>query len=175
MVGIPRFVVSRKVPARHNNRIAFDRLFMHDPRMARRTALPLAALRKRLDLFTMAHDETDLVDRRQIARGDLGHTKNIPVTTQADSGIDSRLQIMGIGRGAEQVDRHILRSRPGFIAEPTLNARSHVAGDAGHLSMRKFHPTLIRGRDGTATGAECRVTRRRDGHSADRDGTSNEN
>ena len=56
MVGIPQFVISRKVPARHDNRIAFDRLFMHDPRMARRTALPLAALRKRFDMFTMAHN-----------------------------------------------------------------------------------------------------------------------
>src|SRR5882672_11774892 len=96
------------------------------------------------------------------------------MTTQADSGIDFRLQIMGIGPCAEQVDRHILRLRPGFIAEPALNARSHVAGDAGHLSMRGFHPTLIRGRDGMATGTECRLTRDRDSHSAKRDGTSNE-
>jgi hypothetical protein len=136
MVGIPWFVVSRKVPARHDNRIVFDRLVMHDPGMTRRTALPLAALRKGIDVFTMAHDETHVVDwRRQITRGDLGHTKNISMTTQADSGIDFRLQIMGIGWGGEQVDRHILRPGPGFIVKPTLNPRSHVAGDAGHLSM----------------------------------------
>src|SRR5437867_2331994 len=96
------------------------------------------------------------------------------MTTQADSGIDLRLQLTGISRGAEQVDRHTLRPRPGFIAEPALDARSHVAGDAGHLSMRGFHPTLIRGRDGMAIGTECRLTRDRDSHSAKRDGTSNE-
>ena len=82
MVWIPGFVVSRKVPARHDNRIAFDRLFMDDPGMARRTALPLAALRKGIDMFAMAHDKADLVDRlRQIARGDLGYPKNVPMTT----------------------------------------------------------------------------------------------
>ena len=175
MVGIPWFIVSRKVPPWHDDRIAFDRLFMHDPGMARRTTLPPAALCKRIDMFTMAHDETDVVDRwRQIARGDLGHAKNVPVTTQADSGIDFRLQIMRIGRGAEQVDRYILRPGPGFIVEPPLNARSYVAGDAGHLSMRGFYPTLIRGGDGMATGAEGRVIRDRGGHSAQPDGTSNE-
>ena len=136
MIGVPRFIVSRKVPARHDDRIAFDRLFMHDPGMARCTPLPLAALRKRLDMFTVAHDKTDFVDRRrQITRGHLGQTKNISMTTQADNGIDFRLQIMAIGRGAEQGDRHILRPCPSFIAEPALNAWPHVAGDAGHLSM----------------------------------------
>jgi hypothetical protein len=57
------------------------------------------------------------------------------------------------------VARHILRPGPSFIAQPALNARSHVAGDTGHLSMRGFRPTLIRVRDGMATGTECRVTR----------------
>ena len=90
-------------------------------------------------MFTMAHDETDIVDRRrQTAQGDLGHPKNVSMTTRADSGINFCLQIMGIGRGAEQVDRHILRPRPGFIAEPALNARSHVTGNASHLSMQDF-------------------------------------
>ncbi len=95
MVGIPRFAVGRKVPARHDDRITFDRLFMHDRRMARRTAFPLAALRKGFDMFAVAHDKTDLFDRRrQISRGHLGYPKNIPMTAQADSGIDFRLQIM---------------------------------------------------------------------------------
>ena len=68
-------------------------------------------------MFTMAHNETDFVDRRrQIAQGDFGHTKNVSMTTQADGGIEFRLQIMGIGRRPEQVDRHILCPRPGFIA-----------------------------------------------------------
>lgn len=175
MVGMPRLVVSRKVPARHDNRITFDRLFMHDPGMARRTALPLAAPRKRLDMFTMAHDETDIVDRgRQIARGDLGHTMNVSMPTQADSGIDFRLQIIGIGRGAKQVDRHILRTRPGFIAKPALNARSHVAGNAGHLFDAKISPSSHARGNGMATGTECRPTRERGSHSAKRNGTSNE-
>ena len=38
----------------------------------------------------------------------------------------------------------------------------------------RFHPTFIRGRDSTATGTECRLTRKRDGHSAKRDGTCKE-
>jgi hypothetical protein len=41
MVGIPQFVISRKVPARHDNRIAFDRLFMHDPRNGTSYSPPL--------------------------------------------------------------------------------------------------------------------------------------
>jgi hypothetical protein len=136
MVGIPWFVVGRKMPARYDNRIAFDWLVMHDPGMTRRTALPLSAFRKRINMLTMAHDEAHFVDRRgQIARGDLGHTKNISMTIEADSGTDFRLQIMGIGRGAEQVDCHIPRPGPGFIVKPSLNARPHMTGDAGHLSM----------------------------------------
>lgn len=120
-------------------------------------------------MCAMAHDKTNLVDRQpQIARGHIGNPMNALMTTQANSGIDFCLQIMGIGRGTKQVDRHILR--PGFIAEPAFNARQHVAGDTGHLSMRGFHPTLIQGRDGMATGTACPVIRPRDGHSATRDG-----
>ena len=75
MVGVPWLTVSRKMPTRYDNRIALDRLFMDDGGMARRTTLPLAALRECLDMLTMAHDETDFIDRRgQISRGDLGHT-----------------------------------------------------------------------------------------------------
>jgi hypothetical protein len=136
MVGIPWFAVSRKMPARYGNRVAFDWLVMHDPGMTGRTPLPLAALCKRINMLTMAHDETHIIDRRgQIARGDLGHTKNVSMTIEADGGTDCRLQIVGIGCGAEQVYRHIPRPGPGFIVKPSLNARPHMAGDAGHLSM----------------------------------------
>jgi hypothetical protein len=124
------------MPTRHDNRIAFDWLVMHDSGMTRRATLPLAALRKRINMFTMAHDETHIIDRRrQIARGDLGHAKNIPVTIEAGGGTDCRLQIVGIGCGAEQVDRHIPCPGPGFIVKPSPNARPHMADDAGHLSM----------------------------------------
>jgi len=72
MVGVPRFTVSRNMSARDDNRIAFDRLAMHDPGMARRTAFPMATLHERIDMCTMAHDKADLTDRLwQIARGDL--------------------------------------------------------------------------------------------------------
>jgi hypothetical protein len=58
-------------------------------------------------MFTMAHNETDILDRlRQIASGNLRHAKNISVTNLAHRGIDFRLQIMWIGLGVEQVERH---------------------------------------------------------------------
>ena len=58
-------------------------------------------------MFTMAHNETDILDRqRQIASGNLRHAKNISVTNLAHRRIDFRLQIMWIGLGIEQVEGH---------------------------------------------------------------------
>jgi hypothetical protein len=58
-------------------------------------------------MFTMTHNETDFLDRlRQIVSGNLRRARNISVTSLAHRRIDFRPQIMWIGPGVEQVERH---------------------------------------------------------------------
>jgi len=88
------------------------------------------------------------------------------MTAQAGSGIDIRLQIMGIHRAAEQVHRCILYPGPDSIVKPALNARSYQAGQREiPLDRRISHNTPTRA-PGVVSDTECRLIREGRGRSA---------
>lgn len=116
MSRIPRFAVGRYMSARNDDGVSLDGFIVHDTGMTRRTTFILATGSERLHVSAMVHDQSHLVDRwREIAWGYLGHTKDMAMATETDSGVHSCLEIMCVGRRSEDVDHHIAESCQDFI------------------------------------------------------------
>jgi hypothetical protein len=144
IIGMPRLAVGRNVSAWNDDRISLNRLVMHHTGVTRRTSFSVAPNPKGLHVFPMAHDKPDVFDRRrQVTGRNLGDTQDVPVTTEADIGIDTGSQIVRIRRGPEQIDGYILGSGPGLVMDPSFDTGPDMAGDARHFFMRRFDPALI--------------------------------
>src|SRR5262249_54717945 len=73
IVRMPRLVVRGHMPSWNDDRIALNRLIVHDTGMARRTTLILAPGSKRFHVLSMTHDQSHLLDRSgQISRRHFG-------------------------------------------------------------------------------------------------------
>jgi hypothetical protein len=138
--------------------------------MASQTPLPLPSGLKRLHMLSVAHNETDLFDRqRQIPRRDLGDSKNVPMTAQAEAGIDIGLEVMGIGRSPEYRAHHVSGPYPHLVMYPTLNSRPYMARHTGYVLVRGSRPAVVGRRDDMAAGAELRPIGERNRNAAERE------
>jgi hypothetical protein len=57
------------------------------------------------------------------------------MATQTHAGIDMRLQIVGLGRFAEEIDGYIPGSMPRLVLQPTGDAGPDMARHTLHLFM----------------------------------------
>ena len=93
------------------------------------------------------------------------------MTAETDIGINLGHQIMRLPRRTKQRDGHISRSCPGLVMNPASHPGSDMAGDASDIFMRRLHPTIVRGFDRVATRAKGWMVGKRDGDSAERQGS----
>src|SRR5574337_929049 len=99
MSRIPRFGVGRYMSTWNDNGISFDRFIMHDTGMTGRTSFILSTSSESLHVSAMTHDQSHLFDWwGEIAWGYLGHTKDMAMATETDSGIHFCLEIVYVGR-----------------------------------------------------------------------------
>ena len=98
MVGIIGMTIFRHVASRHDDGVAFDRLLVHDARMAGRTSFPFAPRGKRRHVLSMAHDQADILQRRrQVTRRDLGHAQDGLMAADANLGVHLCRKIVRVG------------------------------------------------------------------------------
>ena len=96
------------------------------------------------------------------------------MATQAASGIDVRVQIMGIDRSPKDIPHGVPCSGPNLVTQPALESRPNMARDAGHLLVGGRCPALIGRRNHMAPGAEFRIVGQRNGSAAERDHAGHE-
>ena len=162
MIRIPRPAVGRNMSSWNHDGISLDGPVVHDAGMTCGTAFPLPSGLKDFHMLPMAHDQANIFHRRRkISRSHLGDPENVPVTTQAEAGIDVRFQVMRVGRSPEQIQRRVSNTRPYLVVHPASYSRPHMAGHTRHILMRRRDPTLIRRRNGMAPGAKFRLVRHR--------------
>lgn len=169
MVRMPGFAIGGNMSPWNHDRIALDWPVMNHPGVASHTPISVPASLERLHMFPMAHDKTDLFHRRrQIAWRDFGNSKNVPMTTQAASGIDVRFQVMRFDRSPEGIAHHIPCSSPHLVTQPAFESWSDMAVDAGDFLVRGRNPALVRRGNHVAAGAELWVVGQRNGRAAER-------
>ena len=136
MLRFPWPTIGRHVPARDDDRIALDGLFVDDRRMTGRAALALASRAERLHVFAMAHDQADVFDRRrEVPDGDFGDAQNVAMAAQAYGGIHIGPEIMGLRRRPEQGDGHVSRAVPGLVVQPANESGPDMTRHTLHLLM----------------------------------------
>ena len=175
MIGMPRFTVAGDMSAGNDDWVALDWLVVDDAGMAGRTTLALRTSPEGLHVFTMAHNQTDIFDRRrQITSRHFRNTKNMSMTAQADLRMNLRLQIMRIRRRPEQIDSHIFGPSPGLILYPSLHTGPDMAGNTGYLPVRRLRPTLVGRGDVVATCTELGMVCEGNGYATERNSSGHE-
>ena len=168
VVRIPRLRISRHMSPRQHHGIALDWPIVHNTRMTGRAALPLMTRAEGLYMLSVAHDQTDVPDRRrQVPWRHFRCAENVLVATETHVGVHLGSQVMRFRGGSEQRDGNVFRARPCLVMDPACDPGSDMAGHTRHFFMRRLHPTVVRWSDRMAAGAECRMVGQRDGNSAE--------
>ena len=87
------------------------------------------------------------------------------MTTQADRGIDMRLQIMRLRRCPEEIDCDISGAVPRLVLQPADNSGPDMAGHTFHLFVGRLQPTFVGRLNSMAAGAELRMVGQRNRNS----------